>query len=153
MFVFYLLDFSVCFYRNPPTQNFVHVLTWRMLLIVPLLIHVLISFNYLYCTCLLNIQRVRLSHHVLLYVCVRVCVLWAYGCTVVRKTVWTVSCQCDLRMISVLILKLGDLSHLAVQSSSPLWLVTGVGLVVQWNDQIWPISASFLAPRLLCCYF
>lgn len=165
VFFFFLLDFNVCFYTNPPTQNFVHVLMWRVLLILPSIINVvkLISFNSPYCTSLLTI-RVCLCHHAL-FLCMNVCVcvhfvgMCAYGCTVVRKTVWTIGCQCDLWMISlsVLILEQGELSlvleptlsHLTVECSSPLWHDTRAGLVQkpmksdQSQHRFWfPVSSA-----------
>lgn len=134
LFCFYLLDLNVCFNTNPPTQNFVHVLMWRMLLIVPLIINVvkLISFNSAHCTR----QRVCLCQH-MLFLCMNVRVF----CTVVRKTVWTTGCQCDLWTISslVLILKQGELSlalkpalsHLAMQSFSVMPQGLGWSRLVQ----------------------
>lgn len=132
---------------------------WRMLLTVPLIINVVIIFNSLYYTRILTIQRVHLCHHVL-FLCmnVRVCV---FCCTVVWKTVWTKSAanvtyewfpfRFKARWS---VLSVG--AHAAVQSSSPLCHDTKVlGLVMARpkTDEIWPISASSLAPDLSAAIF
>lgn len=123
-FVFYLFFYT----KNPPTQNFVHALMWRLLSIVPLINNVpkVTSFNPPYWTSLLKIQRVCLCHHVL-FLCLNVCVV----CIVVWKTGWTIGCNFDLWMILVLILKQGELSSvLQSHCLSSLWHVRWVGLVL-----------------------
>lgn len=80
--VFTLLDSDICFYTNPPTQNFVHVMMWRMLLIVPLIINVIQLISY---------SRTATAY--LQYkdcVCVAVCCFLSTGCVCV--CVWERAC-------------------------------------------------------------
>lgn len=155
MFVlFFLLTWLQHFYTNPPTQSFVHVLMWRRpcFSVVPSIINMvkLTSFNLLYCTSLCRTHRACLWHH-MWFLCTNVCVcvfcVGACGCTVVRKTVWTLGCQCDLWLISPLVLipEQGELSWalhstLCHPAVSPLWHDTRVALVEACPKNWWNLA-------------